>query len=39
VPHPVSVIPVDGGITANTGQFTPRRRADDPVHEHSEVHL
>lgn len=30
-----AVIPVDGGITANTGQFTPRRRADDSVHEHT----
>jgi 3-oxoacyl-[acyl-carrier protein] reductase len=28
-----AVIPVDGGITANTGQFTPRRRADDPYHD------
>jgi 3-oxoacyl-[acyl-carrier protein] reductase len=34
-----AVIPVDGGITANTGQFTPRRRPDDPIHEHNEEHL
>jgi 3-oxoacyl-[acyl-carrier protein] reductase len=30
-----AVIPVDGGITANTGQFTPRPLPDDPHHEHT----
>jgi meso-butanediol dehydrogenase/(S,S)-butanediol dehydrogenase/diacetyl reductase len=34
-----AVIPVDGGITANTGQFTPRPLPDDQHHEHTKEHL